>query len=198
MTKYVLNSGGVRNNPQLAKNFFVEIVDGLTNTPHILLCLFAQPREDWEKKFTEYTGSFNTFFPDGVTATFELAFPATFEEQIVKSDVLYMSGGDDHLLQYWLKQFDLPKIWEGKVVVTNSASSHALSKHYWTCDWRQTNDGLGILPIRFLAHYQSAYGADDPRGPIDWEAAKQTLEAFGDTTLPVHALKEGEYIVIEK
>jgi hypothetical protein len=198
MTKYVLNSGGVRNNPELAKKFFAELIDGLTAAPHILLCFFAQPREDWEKKFTEYTSSFKTFSPDGVTATFELAFPALFEEQVKKTDIVYMSGGDDHLLQYWLKQFNLPAIWNGKVVATNSASSHALSKHYWTCDWRQTSDGLGIVPIRFLAHYQSSYGADDPRGPIDWEAAKQVLEAYGDTALPVYALKEGEYIVVKQ
>lgn len=26
-----------------------------------------------------------------------------------------LTGGDDYLLQYWMKQFDLPKIFEGKV-----------------------------------------------------------------------------------
>ena len=59
-------------------------------------------------------------------------------------------------------------------------------------------DGLGILPIKFLAHYKSEYGADDPRGPINWESALEELKNYGDTSLPVHALKEGGYVVIEK
>ncbi len=59
-------------------------------------------------------------------------------------------------------------------------------------------DGLGIVSIKFLAHYQSAYGDDDPRGPVDWKKAYSELTTYGDQTLPIHALKEGEYIVMEK
>ena len=128
---------------------------------------------------------------------FELAFPETFENQIALADAVYIHGGDVHLIQYWLRQFDLPAIWEGKVIATNSASSHALATHFWTCDWRQLMDGLGLLPIKFLAHFNSEYGNDDPRGPIDWEKAKKQLEEYGDTTLPVHALEEGTFVVIQ-
>lgn len=95
-----------------------------------------------------------------------------------------------------LRQFDIPRIWDGKVVATNSASSHALAKHFWSCDSRRLSDGLGILPIKFLSHYQSEYGSDDPRGPIDWERALEILKNYGDTSLPVHALKEGDFVVI--
>ena len=59
-------------------------------------------------------------------------------------------------------------------------------------------DGLGILPIKFIPHYKSNWGSDDPRGSIDWEAALRELEEYGDASLPIHALEEGEYIVIEK
>lgn len=195
MTKYVLNSGGLRNNPAKAKKYFAEVLKGLGPAPRILICCFAQPREDWEQKFREDQAS--TFFPEGVTPTLELAFPDSFEEQVKNADALYIHGGDDYLVQYWLKQFDLPKIWDEKVVATNSASSHALSKHFWTCDWRKLMDGLGLLPIKFLAHYESDYGSDDPRGPVNWEAAHRELEFYADTSLPLHALKEGEFIVIE-
>ena len=53
MTKYILNSGGSRNYPDRAKKFFAEVVKGLGKTPRLLICCFAQPREDWEKKFIE-------------------------------------------------------------------------------------------------------------------------------------------------
>ena len=59
-------------------------------------------------------------------------------------------------------------------------------------------DGLGLLPIKFLAHYESGYGKDDPRGAIDWQQAYKELESYGDTSLPIYAPREGEFIVIEK
>ena len=58
--------------------------------------------------------------------------------------------------------------------------------------------GPTYLPIKFIAHYKSDYGADDPRGAIDWEKGYNNLKNFGNKTLPIHALKEGEYVIIEK
>jgi len=57
--------------------------------------------------------------------------------------------------------------------------------------------GLGILPIRFIAHFNSNYGTSDPRGPIDWNEAYAQLEKYGDITLPIIALEEGEFVVFE-
>lgn len=197
MTKYILNSGGIRNSADKGARFYNEIVRGLGSRPRVLLCHFAQPREDWEIKFPEYVEAFRSVMPADVQPTFEMAFPDTFVEQLKESDAVYFHGGDDHLIQYWLHQFQVPRIWEGKVVATNSASSHALVSFFWTCDWRRCMKGLGILPIKFLAHFESAYGHTDPRGPIDWSKARRELAEYGDVTLPVCALHEGEYQVIE-
>lgn len=198
MTKYIINSGGSRNNPDGAKKSIEETLKGLGEKPKVLFCFFAQKREDWEADFKEKAEGFKALTPKGVEPNFDLAFPDRFEDQIKNSDVIVIFGGDDHLVQYWLKQFDLPKIWEGKVVSTSSASSNALVKYFWTCDWRQCMDGMGILPIKFIPHYKSDYGIDDPRGPVDWESGHNELENYGDKNLPIYALKEGEFIVIEK
>jgi peptidase E len=195
MTKYILNSGGYRNNPELAKKFFAEIVIDLGNNPRFLIVSFAQAREDWETRFIEDIDNCFKRFLGGIDPTFELALPQTFEEQIKRCDVVYMHGGDDTLLQHWLKQFDLTKIWKDKVVATSSASSDALSTYFWTCDWRKNMDGLGILPIKFLPHYKSSFGDRDPRGPIDWDKAHEDLKKYKDESLPIHALREGEYVV---
>jgi len=197
MTKYILNSGGLKNAPELKKKFHQEIVKNLGNSPTILLCNFAQPREYWEAKFNDYTTSIIEDMPDNVHPTFILAYPDHFESLCKKADVVYMHGGDDYLLQYWMKGFDLDTLFEGKVVATNSASSNLLSASYWTCDWRQCGDGFGVLPVKFISHFESSFGDNDPRGPIDWQAAFDELSSYGDTSLPIHALKEGEYVTFE-
>lgn len=198
MTKYVLNSGGLRDKTELSRLFYSEILKGFGEKPKLLLCFFAQPRDDWEEKYKQDLESIPMFVLDGVQPIFEIAFPETFAEQVERSDVIYMHGGDDHLIQYWLKRFDIEKIFKGKTIGTNSASSHALAKYFWTCDWRKCMDGLGILPIKFLAHYKSLYGENDPRGPIDWDKAYRELSKYGDTSLPIHALEEGRFVVIEE
>lgn len=197
MTKYVLNSGGIKNQPELKKQFHQELVKDLGDTPKFLLCNFAQGREYWEAKFQGYSNAVAEDMPDGITPSFTLAMPDAFVEQCKQADVIYFHGGDDHLLKYWMAQFDMTQLFKGKVVATNSASSDMLSTHYWTCDWRKCGDGFGILPIKFIPHYQSEFGADDPRGAIDWEKAKQELTEYGDEALPIYALKEGELEVFK-
>jgi hypothetical protein len=198
MTKYVLQSGGIKNQPELKKKFHQEVVKGLGNDPKILLCNFAQGREYWEPKFKGYCDSISEDMPEDVKPTFELALPAEFAKQSATADAIYFHGGDDHLLQFWMKQYDLAQIFKDKVVATNSASSDMLATQYWTCDWRACADGLAILPIKFIPHYQSTFGDSDPRGPIDWERAYQALAEYGDKSLPIHALKEGEFEVFTK
>ena len=198
MTKYVLNSGGIKNQPELKKQFHQELVKGLGNKPKFLLCNFAQGREYWELKFQRYSDSVTEDVPVGVKPTFELAYPDKFTEQCSRADVIYFHGGDDYLLQYWMKQLDTSEIFRDKVVATNSASSDMLAAHYWACDWREAADGFGIVPIKLIPHYKSDFGIDDPRGPVDWQKAYDELEAYGDTSLPIRALKEGEFIVCEQ
>jgi hypothetical protein len=199
MTKYVLNSGGLKNQPKRTEKFLAEIVKGFGKNPKILVCLFAQPREDWEIKFQQYHDGFFKMMPDGVDAKFTLAMPDDFENQISDTDVVYIHGGDNELLFYRMRKFNLAELWSDKVVATSSAGSDLLSKYFWPCDWRTCMDGTGILPLKFIAHYNSDFGADDPfRGPINWAQAKKELEEYGDKSLPVHALAEGEFIVIEQ
>jgi peptidase E len=198
MTKYILNSGGVKNQSARAAIFFKEMIKGLGQEPRILSCSFAEKREDWEEKFAAYQALFLGAIDKDIKPKFTMAVPDKFVQQIKDNDVIVLSGGDDNLLLYWLRQYNLPEIWQDKVVATSSASSNALAKYFWTCDWRQCLDGLGILPLKFLPHYKSGFGNNDPRGPIDWSKAYQELSEYGDKTLPIYALEEGEFIVIEK
>ncbi len=59
-------------------------------------------------------------------------------------------------------------------------------------------DGLGVLPMKFLAHFESSFGNDDPRGAIDWQRSLADLKNYGDVTLPIHPLREGEFVVVRQ
>lgn len=163
-TKYILNSGGLRNSSDKGKKFFNEIVASLGSKPKILLCFFAQPREVWEVKYSDYTKGFMKLMPSKVEPRFEFAHPSEFEQQVKDSDTVYLHGGDDYLIQYWLQRYDLPELWKGKVVATSSVSSNALVRQFWTCDWQECLEGLDILPIKFISYFKSDYGKTDPRG----------------------------------
>lgn len=198
MTKYVLNSGNIKSYPDKQKKFFAEFVKGLGSKPKILIVLFSRPREIWEETYQGYETTMNDSAPDGVKAEFEMAVPDKFKQQVKTCDVVYILGGDDVLLRSWLEKYDLPKLWEGKVIATSSAGSDILVKHFWTCDWRKNMDGLGIIPIKFIPHYNSDYGSDVPyRGPIDWGQAREELAEYGDKSLPIYAIEEGDFEVFE-
>lgn len=194
MTKYILNSGGIRKDDDKRLEYFKELV-GHQEEPKVLVCLFAMPREEWEVKYPEYKAWVLEVAP---SAEVLLAMPSKFEQQVEWSEGIYIHGGDDHLASYWLSKYELAKLFEGKTIAANSAGSISLSMHGWSADWRNCVDGMGLLPIKFIAHYKSdSYTSNDPRGPIDWEAAKDSLAAHGDADLPLHALEEGDYIVVE-
>lgn len=196
MTKYVVESGGISTHPDHKRRFHQEMIKGLGTHPHILFCGFAQLREDWNETFRKCQELVIEDMPQSTHPDFEMAIPDTFEQQCMNTDVIYLYGGDDYLLQYWMKQFDLLKIFGSKIVATNSASSNMLANSFWSCDWRKCIDGFGILPVRLIVHYLSE--ADDDEGPIDWQKAYNELEIYGDTSLPIHGLREGEFVVFNQ
>lgn len=194
MTKYVLNSGGLRNNAELKKKFHNEIFNDLRGEVKILQCIFAQGREYWETKALGYQQSIIDDLPDTINPIFELAMPDKFEQQCKNADIIYFNGGDDHLIQYWMSRYNTKLLFKNKIVATNSASSDMLVSSFWTGDWRECMDGLGILPIKFIAHYKSTF--DNTANLIDWDKAYRDLALYGDKSQEIYALEEGNFITI--
>lgn len=195
MTTYYANSGAVGSHPVKAEEYFKALTSQAGPAPKILIACFAVPREDWETKFvTKYTPTITRALGPERRPVYQLALPKTFADQVDQADAVYLPGGDFHLVQYWLNELDAVNVWSGQQVGVNSASTQALASVSWVCDWREIIEGAGVLPMKFIAHYQSHYAKDDPRGPIDWDAAYAELAAYGDPSLPLHALPEGEFI----
>ena len=198
MAKYVLNSGGLKSKPDTAKEYFAEVLEGLGETPKLLWCFFATLPDNPDERFTKYTKMFASYMPSGVHPIHKNAGIDTFAEDVAWADAIYIHGGHVSALRETLAEHDLSTIFSNKTVGTNSASSILMSAVGFDCYTRKPSKGLSIFPIKFIAHYGSDFGSDDSRGPIDWDAAYDTVKNYGDTSLPVHALYEGEFIVMEK
>ena len=198
MTKFVIQSGGLKKEPEAARRYFAELLSGLGSKPKLLWCFFATLPDDCNERFENYTELFRPFIPKGIETLNNNARVEDFETQVRNADAIYLHGGKVAPLKEILSKYNLAELFKDKSVGTNSASSMVLAKHTWSCDERKLEDGLGFFDIKFLAHFKSDYGSGDPRGPIDWDAAYQELEEYGDQNLPMYALEEGEFVVIEK
>lgn len=198
MTKYLLQSGGLANEPEKAAVYFEELFANTPQPVKLLWCFFASKPEDYEEHLAHYQKTFKPSFPSGLLLEERLTSPETFADDVAWADVVYIHGGNFVLIEAILKNFDLPELFKDKVVGLNSASGMTLSVASWSCDTYDLKDGLGILPVKFIPHY-NAVGV--PNGseltPDIWMKAKTDLEAYGDVPLPIHALEEGEFVVFE-
>ncbi len=189
MTNYILAGGKDRGTSNYASD-----LSKVVETPKYLLsCFFAQPRENWEDKFASFEDFFRNVF--GADCEIELAFPDDFRQQVKKSEVIYLHGGDDTLITYYLDVFkDISTMFEGKTVIGSSAGANYLSSKYWTCDWREVREGSGLVPLNIITHYGSHYGSDDPRGAVDWVGASQELLKATQPDHVVTTLPEGKFV----
>jgi len=205
MTKYILQSGNVKDYPERMKIYneevFRDFLSGGKNNfieggVKVLHCFFSLPRERWELKYQDYSNNLTSNID--LKLKTKMAMPGIFVEQCQWADAIIIIGGDDEILQYRMEKFDTPRVWKGKVVVGASAGANYLVDSFWTCDWRKAMDGKGVIPVKFIAHYKSYFGDKDHRGPIDWESAYEELKNYGDKNLPIHALEEGDFVVIKQ
>lgn len=197
MTKYILSGGNVLRYPERVKYFFELSLKDLGPQPKILWCLFASDLEEREERYTSHIKKTAPFCPNEVSPIHSHATEQDFEKQVNEADFITIQGGSTDLLKSALKPFNLNRVFDGKIVAGHSAGAHILASYFWSPGLRKFGTGFKILPIRTLTHFNSDFGSTDPRGPIDWEAAKAELTAYGNIEHEVVALEEGEFRVFE-
>jgi peptidase E len=78
-------------------------------------------------------------------------------------------------------------------VVANSGGADILMQSYYYLAARKTCHGLGLLPYKFIPHWQANSSFPD----VDFDQAFSELQNFG-AELPIIKLHEGEFKVIYK
>lgn len=187
-TKYILVGGYPHRASDEGKAFCEEIVAGFGEPVKLLDCLFARPRENWDKAFEQDKDFFTKHIPDR-KIKIQRADPEKFIEQVHWAQALYIRGGATLVLLDVLKQAGgWSKELDGKTLVGSSAGAHALAKYYFGLDDLKPGEGLGLAPVKVLTHWRSGYNTPN----VDWDKAYSELNSYKEA-LPLLALAEGQF-----
>jgi len=155
MKTKVVVSGGYAEEPNVPNSqFFKEILKDTCDEITILLILFSRPEEVWDDKSKRTISQFNK-----VRGTKKIHYIVSkhdeLEEQISKSDIIYIRGGTTSLLTSEIARH--PKFIElikGKVVAGESAGTYLLSDYYYSKSEGGIFRGLGLLPVKTICHFE--------------------------------------------
>ena len=186
-TTFILHGGESSRNTQANRDFFTRIIQTENKDRLNILCVyFARPTYRWEESFEEDCAIFHELHSrkklNFTLATLDIK---TFNQQILKSDILFMNGGLQGCLKETLEDLDsFRDSIRGKVVVGISAGANILSKYYWSSVAQSVREGIGILPIKLLCHYE-----------VNDREEVKALEEYKEE-LPLYKLPEEHFEII--
>lgn len=186
-TTFILHGGESSRNTQANKSFFTHIVDHVHKNKLDILCVyFARPKHRWEESFEEDRAIFHELCSSkSLNITMADLEIQVLRRQIQKSDIVFINGGLHGCLKETLNTLgNFPTLIRGKTVVGISAGANILSKYYWSSVAQDIREGLGILPIKLICHYE----------PTD-TAEVQALERYKEK-LPLHKITEEHFEII--
>jgi len=158
MTKYILHGGFTSTDNELNRTFYGEVTRDVPDGGKILLCYFASVDEDNTRRFNEDSEKIKQQ-SNGKVFNFLLADEKNFIEQLKRSDALYLRGGSTPKLCGVLNKYDdFKEILEGKTVAGSSAGAYVIGKYsafHDDASGGKVREGLGLLPLRVVCHYES-------------------------------------------
>lgn len=158
MTKYILHGGYTSTDNELNRTFYEEIARDVPDKSTILLCYFATSGEDNSLRFKQDSDRIKAQ-SHGKNFTFLFANEKDFIEQLKQSNALYMRGGSTPKLLGILQKYDdLRENLEGKTIAGSSAGAYVIGKYSAFHDDEsggKVREGLGLLPLRVVTHYES-------------------------------------------
>lgn len=194
MTKYILVGGRVHGSADGGEAFVRELVKDINHTPKILICLFAVEKDQWKERFKGDQEFFGKFLKD---FTLELAEENKFTEQVKNTDILFIRGGYTRpLMELLSKDLSWVKEIDNKIIAGTSAGAEAIAKYYFVTKTNRNGEGLGLLPIKFIPHWKSAY-FDGEEQNIDWDKIYNDFKNYKED-LDLLVLREGEFKVFNK
>lgn len=185
MTKYILHCGYPNTDNELNRGFFNEISKGLPEEGSVLVIYFSRQDNEYEKLLEQDKQNILNN-ANGKKLEIILASKDDFINQIKESNAIYIRGGDTEQLLATLKVYpDFIEAIKNKVVAGSSAGAYVLAKYYYTHSKDMVREGLNILPIRLICHYNNS---------------KELIDGFNQYSkeFELIILKDYEYKVIKR
>ena len=140
------------------RTFYEEIARDVPDQGTILLCYFASKDDDNSDRFNEDSDRIKQQ-SHGKQFTFIEAKEDNFIDQLKLSDALYFRGGSTPKLLTALSKYDgFKDLLEGKTVAGSSAGAYVIGKLSAFHDDEsggKVREGLGLLPLKVVTHYES-------------------------------------------
>ena len=156
-TEFILHGGFIPGQKQENDEFTKEILKDTSEEVRILLVYFAKELHRIPDNKAEDIAQFNKHKGDK-ELIFEVATEELFEGQTQEADIIYLHGGASAKILEILKKFpNLQKLFQGKIVVGDSAGVNVLSKVFYSVTSGQVLEGLGVLPFKVICHYKQEY-----------------------------------------
>lgn len=191
-TVFILAGGNDRGTHDYAKRLEAEIAKHVTS-PKMLSCFFSHPEKEWDYWYDNWQKWFSEKFK--TSFTYDYAKKETFLNQVDTADVIYLHGGDTHLLLESLPDTKiLIEHFKDKVVVGSSAGANALSKKYWSSSKAEPGQGLGIVNTNVMVHYGVPDRDGRRRTMDDWKKEEADFQAYVGSG-KITRLSEGQFIV---
>lgn len=176
MTKFILHGGFTREDNELNRSFLREITKDLPESSKILLVMFAVDDDKVNDKFKFFSELLDKN-ANGKHFEYVLATKQDFSKQVSQANAVYLQGGDTAKFRDTLDEYPgFEKDIQGKVVAGSSAGAYVLSKVYFSVTQGGIMEGIGILPVKTVCHYQSKIQENRDKGPEELEALDDGLE----------------------
>jgi len=153
-TKYILHGGYTRKKNAENIKFFTEFFRDIPENGTILAVLFASENDGDENYFKKFCGRLKNYTSKEVT--FLKANRDDFIEQATKSDAIFLQGGNTRRILKVMRDYkNLSEVFAGKTIAGSSAGAYTLATLGTSHDEKNMREGLGILPLRVVCHYES-------------------------------------------
>lgn len=154
MTKYILHGGFTREDNPSNRAFYKEFIRDVPDGGTILLVYFASREEDTSAKFKGHIARIEEQSEEK-NFHFLMATQEQFISQIQQSNAICFYGGSTSKLIKILHTYpDLKPLFEGKTVAGSSAGTYALARLGPSHHKEEVREGLGLVPIRVVCHYE--------------------------------------------
>lgn len=161
MIKYILHGGFERRDNELNNSFYRELVKDLPEHATLLMVYFASEYEGIREVFMEQTNRIHEI--TGKDLKYVLATEEDFLNQVEAADAIHFRGGHTPKLLATLSQYpDIKSYLLNKTISGSSAGAYALATYGPGHSKKGIREGLGIVPVRVVCHYESTEMPPNP------------------------------------